>query len=467
MVSNRLIFFFLIPLFLAWVFCVAALLFNTDYYFSMLGFLCLVALSPAMVLKGSLDVFEPLVLVYLATFLGGTARAVLLSSDGANNYPFIMQGYNLEIIFPYGFLILIGLFSFSLGYLITSRRFYLLKIFPRLSGEFNSSRLKFVFVFCLFVSLIGTYLFSSAMNVDFSNINAISNKRAILVGNGENYTAHGYFKLLSAFSEYALYIFVAYACWSEKKTTARMFFVMFLLFFAACLTPFISSSRMDIILMMINVAILLYYAHRRKIPKRLLLFFVITSFVLASIMGFLRATAQGKDAVVENPIIAVIASGNFVDIVRFSVVVNEVPDKLDFMYGESLVSWVFSPVPRSFWPEKPALSLGPIIRSDIYGLPTRNNGFPPGIITEGYMNFGYLGIFFLPLFFGILLRYLYNSFSKYLSKYPHVVILYIGFVWRFSFGAIGLNFSQALVQVLTDVLVLYFLIIYVGRNRKA
>ena len=41
-------------------------------------------------------------------------------------------------------------------------------------------------------------------------------------------------------------------------------------------------------------------------------------------MGVLRSEAQGRESHgADNPIVAVVASGNFVDIVRFSVIVEE------------------------------------------------------------------------------------------------------------------------------------------------
>ena len=35
-----------------------------------------------------------------------------------------------------------------------------------------------------------------------------------------------------------------------------------------------------------------------------------------------------------------------------------IPRNVDYLYGESLLSWIYAPVPRSYWPEKPEIGLG-------------------------------------------------------------------------------------------------------------
>jgi oligosaccharide repeat unit polymerase len=451
----KLFFYFFLPFFASAVFLVMGVLISDNYYFALLGCLCLLALSPVMIIK-KLDLFEPIVLIYIATLIGGTARAILLAFDGFENYPFIMQGYTLDVVFEYGFFILLGMISLSVGYLFVEGRIEIKKLIPFIDLEFNKKKLNWMVIFCVLVSMVGSFLYVSNTGINFNDMDSISNKRASEVGNMGIYTAHGYLTMLSAFSEYALYIIFTFLMF--KGGGRFYFFLLPLLFLLACFIPFVSSSRMDILLIMINMGIVYYYAKGKVVPVKALIVVIVVSFLLVSFMGQLRAMAQERDTVnMENPIVAVIASGNFVDITRFSVILNEMPEKMDFLYGQSLISWVMAPVPRSLWPEKPQISLGPLVRDRIYGLPTRNNGFPPGIYTEGYMNFGIVGLILLPFFFGALLRLLYNSFVVYLELYPVALIVFVGFAWRFSFGAIGLNFSQALVQVLTDIVALYLL----------
>ncbi|MEZ5841083.1 MAG: hypothetical protein R3D02_11905 [Hyphomicrobiales bacterium] len=118
-------------------------------------------------------------------------------------------------------------------------------------------------------------------------------------------------------------------------------------------------------------------------------------FVLAiafiTVMGNLRSINQtGRP--VGNALEAVVGSGNGIDLYRSVAIMKRVPQYHDYLRGSSYLSLVTSFIPRAIWAEKPNPSLGPWVKSELFGEDVRNNGWPPGMVAEAYINFGSVGI---------------------------------------------------------------------------
>lgn len=89
-----------------------------------------------------------------------------------------------------------------------------------------------------------------------------------------------------------------------------------------------------------------------------------------------------------------------------------VPERVDYLRGDTYVAGVFFFIPRSIWEEKPR-GAGPTIAALIFGNRTsiegyEGGGIPAGSDAEAYLNFGYFGI--------VLLHLLYGAFLKWISR---------------------------------------------------
>lgn len=85
-----------------------------------------------------------------------------------------------------------------------------------------------------------------------------------------------------------------------------------------------------------------------------------------------------------------------------------------YFYGSTLLPLLTLPIPRPWWPAKPS-TFGwawTISRPD---RPVAEDGMVPGIVGEGYVNFGYLGVVLFPM----LAAYLYGAGYFYAIRYPH------------------------------------------------
>jgi hypothetical protein len=89
---------------------------------------------------------------------------------------------------------------------------------------------------------------------------------------------------------------------------------------------------------------------------------------------------------------------------EFLFVMDEVPGRRDFLYGETLFVELVNPIPRFLWQDKP-VGFG-VEYASWHGADALRGGptLSPGIIGEMYINFGTPGIVFLSMIGGAIAR---------------------------------------------------------------
>ncbi len=92
-----------------------------------------------------------------------------------------------------------------------------------------------------------------------------------------------------------------------------------------------------------------------------------------------------------------------------------------FNYGKTYLSILTLPFPRSLWPEKPGLG-DHIIRMATLERPYDKEGRAIGFIAEAYINFGVLGVIFIPLFLGYFLTKWYATSVANGSETPEFLL---------------------------------------------
>jgi len=89
--------------------------------------------------------------------------------------------------------------------------------------------------------------------------------------------------------------------------------------------------------------------------------------------------------------------------VSILLVYENIPDKLDLLWGYSLYTILVNPIPRIIWPEKP-VGYGKLLTYELLGNnPIHDTGFSisTGIMGEGYANFCWPGVVFAGIGMGI------------------------------------------------------------------
>ncbi|ULE33957.1 hypothetical protein [Mycobacterium sp. IDR2000157661] len=135
----------------------------------------------------------------------------------------------------------------------------------------------------------------------------------------------------------------------------------------------------------------------RKVRVRRVVVVVLALAVTASIAGGIRSV--GNEERVGVDVAPLAALGDFAsgregyNAAKLAAVRAAVPEVVDYMNGRTYLQGLAAPVPRSLWPDKPNVRLGPEYGATIFGLGTdRITGRPPGLLGEAYLNFGLPGL---------------------------------------------------------------------------
>jgi hypothetical protein len=156
-----------------------------------------------------------------------------------------------------------------------------------------------------------------------------------------------------------------------------------------------------------------------------------------------------------------ILNGNYGGVNQLAMMLKAVPEKLDFLMGQSLINVLFMPIPRSLWPEKP-VGLGHMIAQAIW--PGAHGGPAPYAVTELFINFHIISVVIGMIFIGFCGRVIY-SYLVSNPRNPGVVLIYTTLLLSFGMGAIS-DFIISYLQVIIPIALSLFFISGSIRKRK-
>ena len=163
----------------------------------------------------------------------------------------------------------------------------------------------------------------------------------------------------------------------------------------------------------------------------------------------------------------VVGARYLADTVKTAHIMEAVPNDIPRMYGKTYLTFIYAPIPRSLWPGKPSIGMGPLIGDRVYN--RKRTGVPPGFAAEAFINFSVLGIWIGFLLFGMAIKTIY----VYLAPYLHTrngILLYVAFL-RIPVVVIGMDVTVGIVQLLLEVLpmivLLNFISLHPGRGSLA
>jgi len=435
------------------------------------GILCLLAISFPLLLPGRVTALhEPLVPMTISVLIGCTMRSIYIAYSSSPRVPGLMMSQTYSDIAENSIWLILGLFCIASGYVITRARIPIENLRWIFDRDFNTgTRFNISMIIAVAVVLLATFLFIDAYGIDFA-LESISGKRtsSITTEDGEEvFSSLGHIRIMSEIGTSALYYFVAARLHRNKKFTPVALVTLITLFALSVTIPFLSSSRSEVGVVIINIVVLMLVFG--KLQLRFLIVSIILVLSIIFGMAQLRAISQtGGYLENETFIDTVVGSANFVDIGRTSAILTRVPSNTGFLYGSSYLSLVTAPFPKVLWPEKPNPSLGPWVKSEIFGVWARNNGWPPNIVAEAYINFGYFGIIFVCFLFGSFIRLVYNSFSRLIPNNPAATLIYVSIYWSIGIKFIQLNFAQGMmISAQSAIAALIFVLFASVPNRKA
>ena len=288
-------------------------------------------------------------------------------------------------------------------------------------------------------------------------------------------TNDGLLRLINNFSAVAFWVVAAAFAQSGKRTRIISAKGLILAVFAlnAILMPAYASSRTDAALTLVVGFAIMYAVRPRRHSLRALILVGVGLMLLVSTMTMLRTEAQ-LGTVAEASTVAIrdaaadtlVFNRNFGDMVNASHVINHVPTVIPFQNGKTIAGLCSSPpIPRSAWPDKPAINAGPLLANYIYG--EKNSGVPTGLIGGLYLDFGYGGVLVGVLLVGRLLCYLDRWRQRHVGdRSVGFALVYVPIAFVFTLGVMNKGLGAAVYHSAVQLFVVAATMLWVGAIRR-
>lgn len=411
------------------------------------------------------DPAHPILMVLVSVMIGTVLRSFFILSPYESPAKFLMLMGKPPTFLMNGIIPLyIGFIFFVFGYVYPAKP---LKDWSRKRIHYQEVSIKKflpISIIITIVSMYTAYEFFKKTGFNFNEISADSfnKKRRYQMEGGAGYAALGYYKLVMDLIEPLFYIALMYMIINKKKIWTILGLVTLVMGVLNLIYPIIENIRTNALYVMINTGLIIYYLNQ-GIKIKDLFKVVISASAILFLMTTLRSANNTKRTVTDvssNPLAIMVGTTNFCGVDKTAQVINGIPDKLPYQYGESLIYWLVSPIPRTWWPEKPAISYGLIIGEKIYGKRDESDaggGIPPGFVAEMYLNFGYPGIILGMFLMGLIFKLLYDAYVKSREKSIYAMLLFIIVFIPVTLKLIGGDMSGVMTKVVKGVISIYFI----------
>lgn len=391
-----------------------------------------------MVTRRNMDFFQPTAFVLLNLILGVSLRSILIISNTTD--PDIQRLFlldeELSFFIPAAFWIILSMCLFLVGYNInTGTLRSRIGFLNRGIESWKPDRVLFLSVILLSISAYSIYDFITQLSITDITGGSFSKKRILRV-DGEK-VALGYQRWGASLGELCFYMLLIFKLLRRKSFFSAHGVLLVISGSIAILFPVFTSSKISVVFVGFNV--LMLYSYIRDIPSKRFLPYGLVLMVLIVVMSRSRTArdASVTDLVsgisVTETFGALIQNRNQLGITKTAHIMDAVPNRMEFAYGSTMIGWIWAPIPKTWWKEKPVVLTGPTVTEKVYGLNWKyNGGVPPGLVADLYWNFGYAGILIGYFVVGFLTRRMYDFFSI-LRRKPNALLLYIGLLYSLVF----------------------------------
>lgn len=437
-------------------------------FFIALSWLAFFIILSPMFFQSRIDPMQPISFVALSTLIGTSLRSMFLSSKIDPVHTGMLDGAPLSTGIHGATWIVIGLACMAFTYSFTNIRFQLEEFRIFRDSVWKKHRVYTVVSASIMLSIVGFYLFVTAVDFVYETLADLSGKRAISIEGGKQSHASGaYTKWLAQSSKFGYFALLIYFSHVDWHVTWKHKLMLYAAMFIAILFPLFTSARSQVIYLIITLVMIKFYTSKSASLRNLLISVVAIGLIFFG-MGSLRAKGNDADGNYFESAVAqhLIGSGNFLPVARTGVIIENIPNKLDYQMGQTWVNWLIAPVPRSVWNAKPVTAIEMKVREDVYGKFATTNGFPPGLLGEGYINFGKIGLVLVGALFGMLLKVYYASFRPLLGQSKTAIFLYIGPFPYLALDTVGGEVTREVVNCLIAVFSTLVVILLITAKRR-
>ncbi len=361
-------------------------------------------------------ILHPLSVFGFTLLLGFAGQTVFLTQSSSEGASGLLSGLGDTEVLTEGLLVMsVGIGVMAIGYLAVGTQAvprpgrFLRRAVERGFSRPSPRRAFWAVVVLCGIAMVAFALYAPKVGIQSPAELLTSRKRYGEIQGGE--TVFGYYRFAISLAGIAFLIgvFTLVRRRVPLRSGLGAAVLVALLLTAAYAT--VTSSRTELFATLGAAAFMAIAIRGREPRMRVIVVCIAAALLAVTLLGGLRAVNQGQagslsettgtEALVED----VFGSRTWAAIGPTSVLVDRVPDAYPFQYGKTMFSILWAPVPRTAWPEKPPVRLGPVISPAVFGFDVdRRTGDPPGLVGELWLNGGMIVVVIGMALFGALLR---------------------------------------------------------------
>jgi len=440
------------------------------------GLLCLLATSALVALTAPLalrrrdELIEPIWLVALIVAVGVTGKAFYICFGPRERVQFLLLDKAPHDLLFAALVMATGLVCLSVGYRLGAVR-WRIPFLERLAAvpAWDPRRFTIVTGALLVCGLISFAVFAQRAGVSFDSLGDLSSPRTFHIPGSRFRGAAGYLRWGAMMTEIAFYLVLAHWAASRRRVWSRPGAAVLLFAMLALPFPVFVSTRLTVLIFVLRV-IMIWICLRGEPKPRYVVAMVTAGLVTAGAMLALRSGASDWRTLrahigVSGLLEATVGGRHFLDLTKTAHILAAVPETVDYQYGRTMVTWLVAPVPRSWWPAKPAIGAGKELGPLLFQT-NRNTGVPPGIVGELNLNFGLPGVYVGLFLVGVLLRSLYATLRP---RFPNmsIVLIYTVLVTRLSTEMLANSVSGCIAKLVQEMIPLILALYLLARADRA
>jgi oligosaccharide repeat unit polymerase len=265
-------------------------------------------------------------------------------------------------------------------------------------------------------------------------------------------------------------VWILFTCLLDEKNNGKLkkVSILYFLFYSFVGTFILLSlgSRGAVLILWGGVMLIYHYSQKAITFKQLLIIFLLVFLFAMSFRAYRHFLARGDwgfGTTSDASVLDVISRDFYAtDLAYFYM--DNVPDRYDFIHGQSFIGIPYFIIPRVVWSSKPK-ALGPDVLLihffPNYGLKSHMG---PSLIGDLYINFSYMGIVagmsILGLFYQIIEKYLNKGKGTKIEK----SIVYV-ITAAFAFYLFKCSVFDAVTRLIVIWVFPIFLLLYLTRIR--
>lgn len=426
---------------------------DNNFLLFILSLACLVPVFRTILIRKSIDVFEPIYPFVGFYFLLFVVKPIFLIST---SHPLVeTDAFSLAIFYA-----LIGLVMFYIGYYVKLGAI-VSRYIPSLGTNWSRSRLKLTVITLATISISLLLFF----------MYVVTGKGILFHLTYSLQVVHEYLKMggfwvtgVIGLTSTIFFILYAYSISAKKRISTIILSTFFLMAIGVTL---LQGTRAPIIVLLAVPIILRHYFLEKKIKVKHLIVVLPILFILLTVLNHFRNFGLDMITYLSLEYHIHIYGTIIADLIPFNTlvtIIESVPEKVGFQYGLFYLYLFISWIPRALWPGKPIVGVEWFITETIFGHnPLEMPTLTPTLIGDLYLNASIPAIIIGMFIWGIFWKMVY-SYLLIHKKNIGIVLIY-AILLLSGINMLRVSFSAFVASTLIILAPMVISIIYINGGK--